>query len=408
MRLATSAAALALVCAALVAEAKVDGTPAGFVVRYPSGDAPSPEQLQNVILNPAVSAIVFEKGTHFLPSTIFVFKRSDLTLCGTTGSPSDVTIESSGNSAFQLEQAEDVQIRGLTIRVRPTSGLGGIAVNLNASPAPGVNGFVDRTTIERCTFDSYIGVQGGVRARELTVSRCAFRSAAFQAGSPLGGAGVLWEDGRDLSVTRSRFTTEAGVSALSAVFVRGAQSPQATGERARRIFLTRNTVVGDYSAGFDLVDMKDAVVAENAIRFPAAGLPLSRGRVGIVVRRAAASQATEDFVLRRNSVRRAHYGAWLVSTGASVIEGNDFHGCGSPATDGGSDPAFGDHGGAMRINLLGPTCVSSITGNDFRGLRSPAAAPAVVLLPTGDACDEAGNPGNRTDRGRAVFGGEEP
>jgi len=38
---------------------------------------------------------VFEKGTQIFASTLFVFKRNDLTLCGATGDPRDVVIESS-------------------------------------------------------------------------------------------------------------------------------------------------------------------------------------------------------------------------------------------------------------------------------------------------------------------------
>lgn len=408
-----------LAFAAASAHAKQTGEPAGFVIRYPSGDAPDPATLQVRMSDPSVSAIVFEKGTHVVHvqprpdvfNPLFVFKRNDLTLCGATGDPKDVILESSARAVFQVEQAQGTVFRGLTIRCNfdpPPGVTGGLGVFLNAVPDATREGFVDRTRIERCDLDAYVGVQASVRTSELTVTDSRFVSRAIEPGSASGGVGLLWEDGPNLFVTRSAFTTARGVSAIAAIFVHGAQAPTSAGDRARQVFITRNSVSGDYSAGLDLADVKDAIVRQNRIRFPDTVGGGARGRVGIVVRRAAATQFTEDFELSQNTVRKAHYAVWLVGTGAGTCARNDFRGCGSETEDSAGPPGFSDHGGAVRVNLLGGACQTTFTSNDFRGLRSPVESAAVVLVPVADACTEAENPGNRTDRGRAVFGGAEP
>lgn len=401
LRIAAAAAALALV-GAPAADAKVTGTPSGFVVRYPSGDAPDPGTLQAVMSNPAVSAVVFEKGTHLFGSTLFVFKRNDLTLCGATGDPRDVVLSSSATTVLQIEQARGTTIRGLTLT---TSATGGVGVLVNAVPGPTLEGFADDTSIERCSFRSYVGVQASVRARNLSVADSRFEAGPFSPGSTVGGAGLFWEDGPGLFVTRCRFGTASGVSALAALFVKGAQSPSSAGDRARQILVTRNTVDGDFAAGIDLADVTDAIVRQNRIRFPTTSVPGVRGRVGIVVRRAGATQVTDDYDVSKNVVTRSHYGLWLLGVSTGRVASNDFGGCGSADLDNASAPGFQDRGGAVRVNLLTSTCSSTFTKNDFRGLRSPTSVPAVVLLPSTGTCDELLNPGNRTDRGRALFGG---
>lgn len=403
MRAALLAAALALLAAGEAA-AKAGRDAPGIVVRYPSGDAPDPATLQLVMGNPAVSTIVFEKGTQLFSSTLFVFQRNDLTLCGATGDPRDVVIESSARVAIQVEQARGTVLRGLTVR---TAAANGVGVLLNAVPSPTIESFADDTTIERCSFSAYIGVQASVRAKNLTVSRCTFAVGPFTPGSTDGGVGLLWEDGRGLHVTRSRFAPARAVSAIAGVFVRGAQTASSAGERARDVLLTRNQVEGDFAVAMDLADLEDAVVRGNRIRLPRA-LPASgRGRVGIVVRRAGATQVTENYEVARNQVRGAHYGIWFVAAGDGTCERNDLRGCGASAPD---DPVvgFGDTGAAVRVNLLGGVCHTVFTRNDLRGLASPVAVPAIVLVPFGDACDEDANPGNRVDRGRALFGGQTP
>jgi len=399
MRLAVAAAALAV--AAVTAHAKVTGTPTGFVVHYPSGDAPDPASLQSVMSNPAVSAIVFERGTQLFSSTLFVFKRNDLTLCGVTGNPKDVVIESSAGNVFQVEQSARITFRGLTVN---TSATGGAGIYVNAVPDSTKEGFADDVSVESCRFNAYVGVQASVRARNLSIADSAFNVGGYSPGSPDGGVGVLWEDGPGLFVTRSKFATAPGVTGLSGLFVRGAQTPSSEGDRASHLLVTRNVVQGDFTVGFDLADVNGAVIKQNTIQFPNSVVPNVRGRVGIFLRRAAATQLTEDYSVTRNVFRRAHYGMWFLGVGAGGVSQNDFRGCGSPQPDVVGGTGFGDNGGAMRMNVQGP-CRTVVSGNDFRSLRSPPSVPAVVMFPAVTPCE---GKGNLTDRGRAVFGGANP
>jgi hypothetical protein len=403
MRLVAAASALVAAAALVVpaAQAKVTGTPPGFVVHYPSGDAPDPASLQAVMSNPAVSAIVFERGTQLFSTTLFVFKRNDLTLCGVTGDPKDVVLQSTAAHVFQVEQATGVTFRGLTVA---TTATGGTGIFVNAVPDSTMEGFADDVSVERCVFSGYVGVQASVRAKNLSIADSAFQVGGFSPGSASGGVGVLWEDGPGLFVTRSRFTTQSGVSAVAGLFVRGAQTPTSEGDRASHLLITRNSVNGDFAAGFDLADLNGAAIRQNTIEFPNSVVPGVRGRVGIVVRRAAATQFTEDYSLTRNVFRRAHYGVWLLGVGAGGVVRNDFHGCGSPQPDVVGGSGFGDRGGAMRINLAG-RCQTNVSSNDFRGLRSPLSDPAVVMFPAVTPCPGGSN---RVDQGRAVFGGANP
>lgn len=404
MRLAVGAAAAALAFAALAsptANAKVTGTPSGFVIHYPSGDAPDPASLQAVMSNTTVSAIVFERGTQLFSSTLFVFQRNDLTLCGVTGNPKDVVIESTAGNAFQVEQSTRITFRGLTVN---TSATGGTGIFVNAVPDSTKEGFADDVSVEKCRFNAYVGVQASVRARNLSIADSTFKVGGYSPGSSDGGVGVLWEDGPGLFVTRSRFTTASGVTGLSGLFVRGAQTPNSEGERASHLLITHNTVQGDFTVGFDLADLNGAAIRQNTIQFPNSVVPGVRGRVGIFVRRAAATQFTEDYAVSRNVFRRAHYGMWLLGVGAGSVSQNDFKGCGSPQADVVGGSGFGDEGGAIRMNVSGP-CRTVVSGNDFRALRSTPSVPAVVMFPAATPCE--GN-GNLVDRGRAVFGGANP
>jgi hypothetical protein len=404
MKVPRGAFVVAALCLAATLHSRAVGAPAGLVVRYPSGDAPSPAALQAAMSDPDVSTIVFEKGVQLFSSALFVFKRDDLTLRGATGNPRDVTIQSSAAVAFQVEQAQGTSFQGLTIT---SSAAGGIGVLLNAVPGPTLEGFVSDTSISRCVFDSYIGVQASVRTRNLSVADSRFVGEPFSSTNSSGGAGLLWEDGPGLFVTRSRFTTARGVSALAALFVRGAQSASSAGDRATHLLITRNRVDGDFATGFDLADVQDTVVRGNRFQFPDSVIPGARGRVGIVVRRAAATQPPQDYDVRSNFVRRAHYGTWFLGVGPGTMSRNDFRGCGSPQVDASTSVGgFGDDGGAVRINVLAGKCNTTITRNDFRRLRSPVTIAAVVLFPNGQ-CDEAANPGNRVDAGRALFGGSQ-
>jgi hypothetical protein len=402
--------AAAVLALATLAGAKTTGTPAGFVVRYPSGDAADYQTLVGVMQNPAVSTIVFVKGTHLFNAAqqqpLFVFKRNDLTICGETGDPKDVVIECSARSVFQIEQANGTVFRGITVRstyVDPLGlPIGGIGILVNAVPSATAEGFADDTTIERCNFEAFVGVQASVRAENLSVSDCGFTCTALKPTSTVGGAGLLWEDGRGLSVTRSRFKTDTGVSAIAGIFVRGAQTSNSAGDRARQLLITNNTVQGDFTAGLDLADVVDAVVRRNKVTFEDTGTNLTRGRVGIAIRRAAATEVPEGYEVTKNVVRKAHYGIWFLSVGDGYATKNDLRGCGSREVDGTGGVAFQDHGGAVRVNLLGGQCKTVFAGNDFRDLKSPIEEPAVVVFPPGPSCATA-QPANRVDRGRPLF-----
>ena len=397
MRAAAALFAL-LVLAAPAAQAKARGLPAGSFATYPDdfGNAlTAPDALRNFLASrPDVSTVVFQKGTHDLgASPVFVFRRSGLTLCGATGRAEDVVLTTSSSVSLVLEQTGGIVLRDLTVRSTATRGN---AVRLNSVFSTDVESFADDTRLEGCAFEAFIGIQAAVRARNLTVtgSRCTVTQP--------GGAGLLWEDGTGLFVTRTRFNTTSN-TATAAIFVDGAQSPTSQGDRARHILLSRNTVTGDFATGFDLADVTDADLRDNRITFPGPQFATQTGlsgRVGIVIRRAAASALTENYFLTRNSVRKAHYGLWLLNAGRGGVLANRFGACGSPVADG----RFGDTGGAMRLNLQSAVCNISIQRNDFRGLASPSSAPAVGVLPAGNegVCFGADDR-NLVDRGRPLY-----
>ena len=404
---------LVLLLAAAAAHAKTSGGGTGLVVRYPSGDAPDLPALRLAMANPAVSTVIFEKGTHLLvdpatntATTLFVFRHSNLTLCGATGRADDVVIQTAAATTLLVEQSNGTVLRDLTLR--STHALG-TALRLNSVVSAEIESFTDDTAIDGCAFEGFVGVQAGVRMRNLTMGRS--RCTVTQAG----GAGLVWEDGSGLFLTRNRFTTavapDSGPTPIAAVFVRGPFVAASEGERARHLLFSRNEVAGDFATGFDLADVTDVRLDRNRITFPAPQYTdvspdpdETRGRVGIVVRRAQASAQTEDFRLVRNTVHRAHYAAWLLNTGDGVVFANDFTQSGAATVD----ARFGDVGGALRMNMQNAQCGITIRRNDFRHLRSPAGPsnPAVVIVPAGNegACF-GDDDRNRVDRGRLLYAG---
>jgi hypothetical protein len=137
------------------------------------------------------------------------------------------------------------------------------------------------------------------------------------------------------------------------------------------------------------------------VQFPNSKTPDFGGRVGIVVRRAAASQVTEGYKVVRNRVRKAHYGVWLFGVNEGSVTSNDLRGCASAEPD---SVRFQDHGAAVRVDLNG-LCNTNFSSNDFTGLKSPKASAAVVMLPSVLPCQGGGN---RVDPGRPVFGEPNP
>jgi hypothetical protein len=397
-------AAAALAVFASAAGARAPGTTADGVYRFPSQDIQNLDQLQNAIQSSFVRVIIVAPGVYDLDEPLFVATRDDLVICGATGNPNDVVFTSGEGSAALVFEARHVVFRGLTLQ---TTAPFISALSLIASTGSDVENYVDDVVVDRCVLKGYVGVQAGVRVRNLTVTRS--RVALTGSGSPRHAvAGVLWEDGPGLYVGRNRFTIEPGVPALAAVVVRGAQSGTSEGERARSVLLVGNTISGDFARAFDLADVVDLRAKSNVVTFPS---PLTTttflnivegsGRMGFFVRRANASAFTENFEFVRNRVRKAFYAASLLFTGSGVLFSNDFRGCGSPTPD----PGFGDHGGALRFDLQSSVCPVTVAGNDFRGLKSPASDPAVVVQPAGiDPADcFTSSRRNRVDKGRALY-----
>jgi hypothetical protein len=396
--------AAALASGASVAVARTPGTSADGVLRFPSADLPSLVALQNAVQNPAVRTVVLDAGHYQVGSGLFVAARDDLVICGATGDPKDVVLETSVGAVVSIQAARHVTLRGLTLESTASFGS---AVYLVAAPTTSRESYVEDVVVDRCVLRGYIGVQATVRVRDLAVNR----SRIVLTGSGAqhqGGVGILWEDGPGLLVGRTRFTVEDDVAAVAGVLVRGAQSGASEGDRARRVLLVGNDVAGDFARGFQLADVVDAVVRGNRVSFPspvvAAALPgvaAGAGRVGVIVLRANASAQTEQFQLVGNRVRGGFYGAWLVNTGTCSLRRNDFRANG--ATD--MDADFGDHGGALRMNMQSGECGASIESNDFRRLRSPISEPAVVVVPKGadpSDCFSAARP-NRVDSGRKPY-----
>jgi hypothetical protein len=390
--------------------ARNDDLVPGTFVRFPSGAVPDFAHLQSVIFaNPEITTSVFEPGTYLFSQPLLVFGRRGFSLCGATGNPADVRIDSTADPAIDILESQQVTLRGLTVT---TTASFGTAVYAASVLSPSIENFADDVTVSNCNLEGYIGAAAAVRARNLTVT-----GSRITVTQP-GGAGIQWEDGPGLFVTGTRFATAPGISATVGLFVKGAQEAAADGRRARKILITNNVVDGDFAAGMDLADVVDVRIRRNRVEFPSpqfltvqGGVNVLAGRVGIVLRRAAASNLTEDFTLLRNVVRRAHYGIWLFNAGSAQsprtrgrVLGNDLREC-AAAT---ADARFGDTGAAVRLNLGGGACPLVIDRNDFRDLASPIFEPAVVVFPQGRErnCFEGGRARNRLEASRPLHEGE--
>ena len=365
------------------------GSGAGTVT-YPSAEVPDASALANALASPSVTTVVFAKGDNPFSSTITVFRRTGLTLRGATRRAGDTAIASSASVAILLEECRDITIRDMTVR---TTAPGGEGLRMRAVRSGTVEGFVRDVTLRNARFEAFIPVRGTVRAQGLDIAGCTL------AVTDNGGAGILWEDGPDLRVTKTKFINTSTAFATAGVLVRGAAVADSEGDRARRVILTRNTIDGDFATALDLADIVDARISKNRISFPGPTYTGGGGRVGIAVRRVAASALTEDYELRRNRVRNAHTGIWLSNAGEGRLISNDLRFSGSPD----ADTRFGDSGCAIRIGLFGPVCSIDIDRNDLRKLRSPAPAPAVIVTPSvsADLCFPA-TVKNRVDPGRTV------
>jgi hypothetical protein len=400
-------ASAALVASAAGAGAKQPGGVDEGVYRFPSDDIPLVANLKSAVQDSRVKVIVVAKGEYDVGTTpIFIAARDDLLICGATGDPKDVVFTAGQSSVVFVQEARRISFRSVTLS---TSASFGAAVFLNATPSSDRESYVEDVTLERCALSGYEGIGATVGARNLVVTRCRFTVTATNG---QGGAGVFWADGPGLFVSRSRFTTADDAPSVAAVFVQGALAVGAEGGRARQILLLGNSVSGDFTRGFDLADVVEARIRSNSVSFPGprteadvAGTPAGSGRVGLLIRRANASSLTEDYEVFRNRVRGAYYGAWLVNASSGAVRRNDFRRCGSTARD----PAFEDDGGALRLNLAGGVCRVAVERNDFRALRTPTSEPAVSVFPVGaeDLCF-SGDEGNRVDKGRELYLGENP
>lgn len=370
-------AALVIAVAALLLGAPAERAEArGFdlddpsVVTYPSGAVPDETALANALATPTVTTIVFNQGSNPFANPIYVFRRRGLRLCGRTSNAADSQIASASSVAIVLDECSDIEISNLTIT---SSASNGECVRMFSAASTDVEGFATDVKVQNCRLTSAIPLRGLVRTKNLTVTDCRIEVTRTN------GYGILWEDGEGLFVTRTKFLTSEGAIGIAAVAVRGAQVSTAEGQRASRILLTRNRVTGDFASGFDLADVLDVQVQRNVIDFPSATYTGNGGRVGAIIRRAAASALPTDFAVTRNRVKDAHTGIWVLNAGTGLVAANDLRNCGSPI----ADTRFLDAGAALRVNLQGPVCNIVIDRNDLRALRSPFSEPAAIVTPTG-------------------------
>jgi len=399
----------------LAAKTKNDGNRA--ILRFPSDDLPNEQALAAALQNSSIpTTIIVEKGTYLLTGQLFVFNRSNVVVCGATGRAGDVTFESAGGgggagarAAIYVQQSSDITFRDLTIR---GTAAGGQCVFMDAALSTTLASFAESVTLDGCTLEADNPVIATAAARSLTIKKCRIKIGATD------GFGVLWGDGDALLITKTKFTTSAGVDAFAGVIVLGATAAASEGERAERIILTRNRFEGAFARAIDLADVLDARVRSNKILL--SGDPirdgtnltsgLRTGRVGILIRRGAATALPADYEVRRNKIRGALHGIWLSFTGQGVISRNDLRRCGSPDVD----EFFREFGGALRLQLQSAICRIEIDRNDMRNLRSPKSAsdgssivdvPAVTVVPDtlSEACFADGNDRNKLSNGRVLF-----
>jgi hypothetical protein len=362
---------------------------------FPSATLPDAAALQAVLSDHAspIKTVVVRRGAPLLTAPLLV-ERDDFLLRGTSGNPSLSVLASESAEAVVLRGARRVTVRDLTIR---STAPAGIALSLSAVPSPVQRSFVEDAFVDHCVLEGATALGTTVGVDGLTVRRCLLRVARP------GGRGLVWQDGRGLFVAGCRFVVARGVAAATAVEVRGAQDPEAEGRRAEKIVLEGNRVLGDFATGLDLGDVVDVRVLGNRIRFPQPLRGNGEGRVGIALRRRAASSPPEDYEVFRNALRGIHTGLWLTDPGDDGwIQSNDFRGCGSTA----ADTRFHDEGGAIRLELATTLCPRlRIRFNDFRGLRSPRSVPAALVLPAGSegACFSSDVDANLVDPGRELF-----
>jgi hypothetical protein len=388
-----AAAAAFLAAPGRHAEARGVDLDAPGVVTYPSGQVPDEATLANALADPSVTTVVFNPGANPFTNPIYVFRRQGLRLCGRTSNPADTTIDSSAGVAIILDECARIEISGLTIR---SSAAAGECVRMLSVLSTEIESFSTDVTVRKCRLESPVPLRGLVRAKNLTVTDCRIEVTRTN------GFGILWEDGEGLFVTRTSFVTSAGATGAAAVAVRGAQVSTAEGQRAKRILITRNRVTGDFATGFDLADVADVQVQRNVIDFPGATFTGNGGRVGAIVRRAAASALPDRFAIRSNRVRDAHTGIWLLNVGTGFVTGNDLRTSGTPLPD----TRFTDTGGALRIALQGPVCNVVVDRNDLRALRSPFSDPACVVTPAGsEAVCFPETVTNRVEAGRDLYQG---
>ncbi len=401
--------AFALLAAAggIPADAK-SGRRGGLILKFPSEIDETGFRLALQSSNQPTTIIV-GKGRHLLSSSVFVFGRSAVTICGATGRARDCILESEGaGPVFRIEQSEDIQFRDLTIR---TEVPGGQAVRMNAVLDNNFSSFARSVYVRGCTLDADAPVFGTAGAEQLTIDRCKINVRLEDS------FGVLWSDGAGLQISRTRFSTEGSTEAFAAVFVAGAGAFFASGERVPDVILTRNKVRGRFLRGFDLADVVGARVHRNSMKLsgesirPVVGSREETGRVGILVRNADATTLVEDTEVSRNRIRNAHYGVWLLAVGGGAVVRNDLRGCGSSR----KDAFFNEYGGALRLTINSGLCKLDILRNDFRTLGSPtsdggADVPAIGVVPDTlaascfDDTAEADNATtNKLSGGRALY-----
>ncbi len=411
------AATLTPIAANPDAAAKTKSTNNRAVVRFPSADVPDEAALSVVLQNSSIpTTIIVAKGTYKLTGQLFVFNRSNVVMCGATGRAGDVTFESPGGaggagirSAVFLQQSSNITFRDMTIR---GTAAGGQSIFMDAALSTTLASFCESVTLDGCKLEADNPVVATAAARALTVKNCRIKIGATD------GFGILWGDGDALLVSKTKITTASGVDAFAGILVLGATAAASEGERAARIILTRNRIEGAFARAIDLADVLDARLRKNTILL--SGDPIREGttitggqrwgRVGILVRRGAATALPSDYELRRNKVRGALHGIWLSFTGQGVVSRNDLRRCGSPSVD----EFFGEFGGALRLQLQSAICRIEVERNDMRNLRSPKSAsdgsdivdvPAVTVVPgsLADACFADGDGGNRVSNGRVLF-----
>lgn len=381
-----------------------DAAPASRVedtVYFPSDAFPDVASIQVLLADrdprsstAAIRTVVIRRGAPGLAQPLLV-ARDDLVLVGERSGSSRSVLSSSADAAIVLTAARRVTLRGMTVRCSDPVGT---ALSLRSVPSPGIRSFVEDVTVQDCVLEAATCLDAGVAVSGVTVDRCVLRVTRPE------GTGLLWQDGTGLFVARCRFEVESRIAAKAAVEVRGTEDPESEGRLAEKVILGGNRVQGDFAIGFDLGDTVETRIAGNRIRFPRPLRGNGEGRVGVALRRRAASTPPGDFEVSRNSIRNAHTGVWLEAPGEDGrIASNRFRGCANRSLD----TRFEDTGGGLRIEFESTECRDlAVEGNDFRGLRSPPLDPAIRVSPVGngDFCFRYALP-NRWDRGRSLYAG---